>query len=132
MEHVNGMANLDFNKRVFLFVVGLIVYRLSAFEGMVQVLRHLERNEMLTPAAVIEEEAKEDLETLATIIGNIDDEAKPTALTILNLCNELVKAPYNGVVPSTADGLTAIGFKEEVSAPPYAVCVWMHRSPLRS
>jgi len=57
MEHVDGTADLDFNMRVFLFVVGLIVHRLSTFEGMVQVLQHLERNEMITPAAVIEENA---------------------------------------------------------------------------
>jgi len=117
MEHVDGTADLDFNTRVFLFVVGLIVHRLSTFEGMVQVLQHLEMNEMLTPAAVIEENAKEDSDTLETVIGNIDDDAKGLAVTILNLCQELVKAPYNGVVPSTADGLTAIGLTEEVSAP---------------
>jgi len=110
MEHVDGTADLDFNTRVFLFVVGLIVHRLSAFEGMVQVLQHLESNEMLTPAAVIEENAKEDSDTLETVIGNIDNDAKGSAVSILNLCQELVKAPNNGVVPSSADGLTAIGF----------------------
>ena len=117
MEHIDGTADLDFNARVFLFVVGLIVHRLSTFEGMVQVLQHLERNDMLTPAAVIEENEKEDSDTLETIIGNIDDDAKGSAVTILNVCQELVKAPYNGVVPSTADGLTAIGLTEEVSVP---------------
>jgi len=117
MEHIDGTADLDFNTRVFLFVVGLIVHRLSTFEGMVQVLQHLERNDMLTPAAVIEENEKEDSDTLETIIGNIDDDAKGSAVTILNVCQELVKAPYNGVVPSTADGLTAIGLTEEVSVP---------------
>ena len=76
MEHIDGTADLDFNTRVFLFVVGLIVHRLSTFEGMVQVLQHLERNDMLTPAAVIEENAKEDSDTLETVIGNIDNDAK--------------------------------------------------------
>jgi len=74
-------------------------------------------NDMLTPAAVIEENEKEDSDTLETIIGNIDDDAKGSAETILNLCQELVKAPYNGVVPSTAVGLTAVGLAEEVSVP---------------
>ena len=117
MEHIDGTVALDFNKRVFLFVIGLILHRLTSFDSIVNVLQHLERNDMLTPATVIEEDEKEDSETLATIIGRIDEEAIPAAVTILNLCKELVKAPYNGVVPSTEAGLEAVGLKEDVSAP---------------
>jgi len=115
MEHVAGTEELEFGSRVFLFVLGVIVYQLSSFCGMVNILEHLERNEMLTPATIIEEEEKEDSNSLATIIGNIDDDARPMAATILNVCKELVKAPCNGAVPSTLDGLKAIGLTDDLS-----------------
>ena len=76
MEHIEGTTTLEFNTRVFLYLIGLIVYRQSnSFEGMVNILLHFYHNDMLTPAAVIAEDEKEG-SLLATIIGDIDGDAQ--------------------------------------------------------
>ena len=116
MEHIEGTATLEFNTRVFLYLVGLIVYRRSTFEGMVNILLHFFNNEMLTPAAVIAEDEKEG-SSLATIIGDIDGDAQASAPTVLKMCKELVKDPYNGVIPSSPAALEAVGLHESVSTP---------------
>jgi len=118
MEYIKGTATstLEFNTRVFLYLVGLIVYRRSTFEGMVNILLHFCHNDMLTPAAVIAEDKKE-CSSLATIIGDIDGDAQASAPTVLTMCKALVKDPYDGVIPSSPAALEAMGLNENVSTP---------------
>ena len=117
MEYIEGTTTLEFNTRVFLYLIGLIVYRQSnSFEGMVNILLHFYHNDMLTPAAVIAEDEKEG-SSLATIIGDIDGDAQASAPTVLKMCKELVKDPYNGVIPSSPAALEAVGLHESVSTP---------------
>ena len=82
--------------------------KLSCFQDVIRILKDLIDRSLITPADILEGKGGAGgNETVQSVVMNWDDQCKE-ADVIVAACTELVKAPYNGVVPSTFDGLKAL------------------------